>query len=113
MYHKRALLIVGVDTCGVYRLPWLLASAGFDVCFLGSEKHAASRSRFISQHISCEPGPQATAFAARQHLNQCRSHYDLIVLGEEPTLWAVLDLKPLDWVQDWFPVAVNEDSIQL
>jgi hypothetical protein len=111
------LLICGVDTVGVARLPRLWFDAGYDVHVLGSERFAICRSAILASRISCPPGPWATALAAREHLShpigKTRARYRKIVLADEPTLWAAFDLGSTEWMEEWSPVAPESRSVAL
>ncbi len=113
--HPRpaVLLICGVDTVGVARLPRLWFDAGYEVHVLGSEHFAVCRSAILNRKIPCPPGPQATALAAREHLSSARGRYQKIVLADEPTLWAAFDLGPTEWMEDWSPVAPESPGVAL
>jgi hypothetical protein len=111
------LLICGVDTVGVARLPRLWFDAGYDVHVLGSERLAVCRSGILASRIPCPPGPRATALAAREHLcnarGEARALYRRIVLADEPTLWAAFDLGSTEWMDGWSPVAPGSPSVAL
>ncbi len=110
--ERRVLLIAGIDAVGIARLPKLFAKAGFQVTLLGSTGLAAASSRFVSKLIPCGKSPDAAAAAAREHLARNRADYELIIVADEATFWAAVDQQPHDWIQGWFPIPVNPESLE-
>jgi predicted ATP-grasp superfamily ATP-dependent carboligase len=110
---QRVLLIAGIDAVGVTRLPRLFTDAGFQVTVLASKRLAVVRSRCVVHHFATAYGPEATALAAREHLATHRGLYTRIILADEPTLWAAIDLGEREWLEGWFPVPLDSDSVDL
>ncbi len=109
--RHRVLLIAGIDAVGIARLPSLFARGGYTVDLLASAAIAASKSSYVSKLLPCAKDPHAAARAAREHLAVHRHEYRMIVLADEPTFWAALDLSPRDWLEGWFPVPVTPESL--
>src|SRR5882757_6682593 len=101
---RSVLLIAGIDALGVSRLPRLFSDAGYCVHLLGSDRLAAAKSRFVTTRIRSAPGTEAAVRTAVDHLAVARARYDRVILADEPTLWAALDLGSPEWMRGWFPV---------
>jgi len=46
---------------------------------------------------------------AVDHLAVARARYDRVILADEPTLWAALDLGSPEWMRGWFPVPLTAE----
>ena len=88
-------------------------NAGYDVHLLGSDRLVGCKSKLLAGRIPCAPGPEAAAGMARAHLATDRARYKTIVLADEPTLWAAVDLGSTDWLEGWFPVPLTPASLAL
>jgi predicted ATP-grasp superfamily ATP-dependent carboligase len=101
---RKVLLAASIDAVGIGRLPRLFSAAGYKVVLLGADHMAVSKSRFIVRRITCPRGAAATAPAIREHLRIHGNEYHSVVIADEPTLLAVLEINSMEWLKDWFPV---------
>lgn len=106
MVTPRVLLLAAIDSVGIARVPQLLARSGYQVSLLAPVKLAAHRSKFVYSHWMAEHSPAGVVAAAREHLC-CGSHYDWVIFGDEPTLWAAVD-EPERSLRDHFPFPLDK-----
>lgn len=107
------LLVVGIDSVGLTRLPRLLCQAGARVTLLSSPGFAVVRSRFVSGHIAAPADPAALAEALRLHLAAHNDKYGWILLADEPSLQAVAVRYEEEWTSACLPVERTPLTIEL
>lgn len=110
-WDANALLVVSVDAVGVTRLPKLLHDAGLRVTLLGRPGLAVARSRFVQRRLLMSADPHGLLQTLRQHLQPGSPPYRLIVLADEPLIWAAARQQEQAWMQAWFPVACTETAL--
>lgn len=108
------MLAASVDAIGTSRMPKLLHRAGFKVTLLAPGGNVTHRSRYVSDRVPVADGPPSVvAEALRHHLDANPNRYNLIILGDEPVLWASAELPDRAWLETFFPVPLNSGVVEL
>lgn len=100
--RPRSALIVWSDYREMgARLPDLFHQAGIAVDLLGAEHRVLTLSRHIRRSLHCER--EAMPAVLKSHLANPVNAYDWVILGDEATLYALIDDPTEDW-SSIFPV---------
>ncbi|UOA09123.1 ATP-grasp domain-containing protein [Methylobacter sp. S3L5C] len=98
------LLIAGIDTVGLARFPYLLHNAGCRVTLLAPPGLAIIKSRHVDCYLHSLTEPQALVLHLKDLLITRHQPFDLVIVGDEPTLIAVAEHRGETWLDNWFPV---------
>lgn len=92
------------------RLPYLFYQANISVDLLGADFRVLTLSRHIRHKVHCRP--EETPHVLRQHLAESGIVYDWIILGDEETLYTLLDDPDGGWAEI-FPVDFCDNRPQI
>ncbi|MCX7098247.1 MAG: ATP-grasp domain-containing protein [Methylococcales bacterium] len=103
------LLIAGIDALGLARFPFLLHKAGCKVTVLAPPGLAITCSRYVDKHLPTSTEPKARALLIIELLSQQPS-YDMVIVGDEPSLIALSEFAGDGCLDGWFPVDHRSSS---
>jgi predicted ATP-grasp superfamily ATP-dependent carboligase len=109
---QQIILAVSVDGVGITRLPALLASAGFRVTLVAPSGLAIAKSRFVTRRIQV-PRADAACLAATLRKAVEGETWRWVILGDEPILYELLKSPGDTWLNPWFPIPRDANSISL
>jgi predicted ATP-grasp superfamily ATP-dependent carboligase len=107
------LLVVRLDLVEASRLPQTLHRAGCRVTLFAPAGLAIGRSRFVDRHVQAPAASQALIGQLQSHLEEHRSEYQWVIIGDESLVHDLTRHKGEAWLDEWFPVDHHSTAVDL
>jgi len=111
MRHFRVLIVTFAHWEGLSRLPALLHDAGCEVDVLGVPGNFSAYSRHVKQFYVSPDDVDAVVADLNVHLQNQNDHYNWIVIGDDPLLYALEQRRKESWAQHTFPSIAGDNGI--
>lgn len=110
MDSKRALIVSSQGSSILGRLPKVFRQAGCVVSLLAPPVAMIWKSRHLARRFVGPPIPAEMGKVLQSHL--AVAEYDLVIVADEPLLWALAPRSEEPWIKPWFPLGPGHGALE-